>query len=127
MNWDKYKPYFTEAEFKCKHTGKCEMHEDFMAKLFELRHEYGSPLIISSGYRDATHPIEAQKATTGAHTSGRACDILISGNSALILLRLALSLGFTGIGINQKGASRFIHLDDLPNNKDFSRPTIWSY
>lgn len=127
MNWDKYKPYFTEAEFKCKHTGKCEMNEEFMAKLYELRHEFGSPIIISSGYRDATHPVEAGKKATGAHTTGRACDVLISGSQALSFLRLALSMGFTGIGIQQKGNSRFIHLDDMPNSKDFIRPTIWSY
>jgi uncharacterized protein YcbK (DUF882 family) len=127
MNWDRYKPYFTEAEFKCKHTGKCEMSEDFMAKLYELRHEFGAPMVISSGYRDKTHPGEAGKTAAGAHTMGRACDILISGKDALALLRLALSMGFTGIGIQQKGNSRFIHLDDLPNSKDFIRPTIWSY
>jgi len=127
MNWDKYKPYFTEAEFKCKHTGKCDMNEEFMAKLFALRHEFGYPIIISSGYRDVTHPVEAIKSIAGAHTTGRACDVLISGSEALSFLRLALSMGFTGIGIQQKGNARFIHLDDMPASANFIRPTIWSY
>jgi hypothetical protein len=31
---------------------------------------------------------------------------------------------FTGIGIQQKGGARFIHLDDLTG---VGRPTVWSY
>lgn len=127
MNWDKYAPYFTEAEFKCKHTGLCLMNEQFMDKLLQLRIEYARPITISSGYRDRSHPIEAVKSTSGAHTTGNACDIAIQGSDALQILRLAMALGFTGIGIQQKGNSRFIHLDDLLNSKNFLRPTIWSY
>lgn len=127
MNWSRYAPYFTEAEFKCKHTGLCEMNEQFMDKLLELRKEFDKPMRISSGYRDKRHPIEAVKSTSGAHSTGNACDIAVSGEDALQILRLALSLGFTGIGIQQKGSARFIHLDDLPNSKNFTRPTIWSY
>jgi hypothetical protein len=36
-------------------------------------------------------------------------------------LRLALELGFTGIGVQQKGTGRFIHLDLR------AVPAIWSY
>ncbi len=34
-----------------------------------------------------------------------------------------------GIGIKQKGdyASRFVHLDDLPNGSGQPRPWCWSY
>lgn len=127
MNWEKYAPYFTEAEFKCKHTGLCEMNEQFMDKLLQLRIEYARPMTISSGFRDRRHPIEAVKYTSGAHTTGNACDIAIQGSDALQILRLAMAFGFTGIGIQQKGSGRFIHLDDLPNSKNFLRPTIWSY
>jgi zinc D-Ala-D-Ala carboxypeptidase len=40
---------------------------------------------------------------------------------------LALEQGFTGIGVSQKGAIRFIHVDDLPDAPGQPRPTIWSY
>jgi len=43
------------------------------------------------------------------------------------VLREALILGFTGIGINQKGTGRFLHLDLLPNLLLHPRPTVWSY
>ena len=125
MDWSRW-PNFTEAEFKCSHTGKCRMHAGFMDRLQRLRTRYGKPMVITSGYRDATHPIEARKASPGAHATGRAADIAVDRGDAYELLKLALELGFTGIGINQKGSGRFIHLDDLPGG-DHLRPTIWSY
>lgn len=127
MNWAKYAPFFTEEEFKCKHTGLCEMNEQFMEKVLALRKAYNKPIRISSGYRDKKHPIEAVKTTSGAHTTGNACDIAVSHAEAFEILSIAMSLGFTGIGVQQKGAGRFIHLDDLPNSKVFTRPTVWSY
>jgi uncharacterized protein YcbK (DUF882 family) len=124
MNWDRYKPYFTEAEFRCKHTGKCEMSEEFMDRLLALRLAYGRPMTITSGYRDKTHPTEMGKTTTGTHTQGRACDVAVRGADALRIVELAIRFGFTGIGVKQKGRSRFIHLDDTVSS---IRPTIWSY
>jgi len=55
-------------------------------------------------------------------------DILINRASAVKVLKIALDLGFTGIGVAQKGAdgSRFLHLDDL-SAPDHPRPGIWSY
>jgi hypothetical protein len=38
--------------------------------------------------------------------------------------------GMMGVGVSQKGDSRFIHLDMMNNTDDggrFPRPTIWSY
>lgn len=125
MDWKQY-PNFTEAEFRCKHTGRCAMHPDFMARLQRLRMAYGAPMIVTSGYRDPSHPEEAKKASPGAHSTGRAADIAVRGADAVKLLRLALELGFTGIGIAQKGASRFIHLDDVADGS-LPRPGIWSY
>jgi zinc D-Ala-D-Ala carboxypeptidase len=124
VNWSDY-PNFTEAEFRCKHTGKCEMEPEFMARLQRLRDAYGKPMTITSGYRDRTHPVEAKKSGSGAHTTGRACDVAVRGADALRLIGLALELGFTGIGVQQKGGSRFIHLDDVTDG--LPRPMIWSY
>ena len=119
--------YFTEEELKCQHCGKYEMDEDFMEKIEALRHEVRFPFIVTSAYRCPEHPIEARKKAAGAHTSGRAIDIAVSGAHAHRLLEAALSMGLSGIGVNQKGANRFIHLDDLEWDKDRPRPWIWSY
>lgn len=98
-----------------------------MDRLLALRLAYGKPMPISSGYRDKTHPIEAKKVTTGTHTTGRACDVAVTGKDAYRLVELAYQYGFTGIGINQKGSSRFVHLDDCGPAAGRPRPTMWSY
>ena len=126
VDWDKSK-YFDKSEFVCSHTGKAEMDGEFIAKLNRLRHLYGKPLTISSGYRDETHPVEAIKKSPGAHTSGQAFDILIDRENAYNLLKIAFTVGFTGIGVNQKGGARFLHLDTIDNSPNRPRPTIWSY
>tara|TARA_R100001129_G_scaffold186604_1_gene179163 strand:- start:3418 stop:3801 length:384 start_codon:yes stop_codon:yes gene_type:complete len=126
MDWNT-STYFSMHEFKCSHTGKCEMNPDFIDKLNDLRLAFGKPMRITSGFRDVTHPIEVKKKTSGAHTTGQAADIAISREDAFHLLSLALSKGFTGIGIQQKGSGRFIHLDTLKNTKERPRPTVWSY
>jgi len=87
FNWGKY---FTEEEFKCSHTGKCDMDQDFIDRINQLREQYGKPIKITSGYRDATHPIEARKKEPGAHASGYACDIGVRGGDALQTYHLEL-------------------------------------
>lgn len=122
MDWADY-PYFTKAEFDCKHSGKNEMQPEFMAKLQLLREMYGRPMHVTSGYRHWTHPVEARKGhTTGEHTRGTCADIACaSGAERYEIVRLALQLGFPRIGI----AKTFIHLGiggaGLPS------PTIWDY
>jgi zinc D-Ala-D-Ala carboxypeptidase len=116
--------YFTEDELKCSHCGSQGMKEDFMVKVEQLREELGFPFPVTSAYRCNNHPIEAKKDLPGAHASGRAIDIAVSRTEAYLLVEAALRAGFTGIGINQKGSSRFIHLDDLTTGV---RPTVWSY
>jgi zinc D-Ala-D-Ala carboxypeptidase len=113
MNWSDY-PNFSAQEFNCSHCGQNEMKPEFMAKLQKLRETYGAPMKVTSGYRCPQHPIEAKKASPGAHASGLACDIGVQGEEAHRLLALALEAGFTGIGVQQKGSGRFLHLDTRP-------------
>ena len=105
------------------------MDQNFIDKLNQLRDSYGKPMTITSGFRDETHPIEAMKKDPkgGAHVSGKACDILVDRKDAFELLSLAFLIGFTGIGVNQKGGARFLHLDTLENSASRPSPTIWSY
>lgn len=113
--------YFIRRELACKHTGRCEMDGKFMEKLDALRLALGMPLVLSSAYRDPSHPAEINKLTTGYHPQGRAVDVVISGANAHRLVGLAVMAGFGGIGVQQKGNVRFIHLD----NREM--PAIWSY
>ena len=120
VQWSNY-ANFTEAEFRCRHCGKQEMKPEFMGRLQALRDVYKRPMTITSGYRCPDHPVEKAKAEPGMHSTGLACDVGVQGADAHELLRLAMHLGFTGIGVQQKGGGRFIHLDLR------QQPTIWSY
>jgi uncharacterized protein YcbK (DUF882 family) len=121
IDWGVY-PNFSEKEFTCQcGCGANEMKPEFMAKLQQLRTLYGAPMKVTSGYRCPQHPIEAKKASPGAHASGLACDIGIQGAEAHRLLGLALEAGFTGIGVQQKGTGRFLHLDTRQDK------ALWSY
>ena len=116
--------YFKLEEFSCKHCGENEIDPDFVSRLDELRARYGRPMVITSGYRCPEHNAAVSSTGThGPHTTGRAADISVARRDAYDLLRLALDMGFRGIGVNQKGAGRFLHLDMI----DEGRPTVWSY
>ena len=121
--------YFTEKELRCKGTGECNMNDNFMLKLEELRKKYNTPMIITSGYRHPAHNVAIGGSRYSAHIKGRAVDVQVVGKDALRLVRLALECGMTGIGVAQRGPheKRFIHIDDLENSQESPRPWIWSY
>lgn len=127
MDWSGVR-YFKPEEFACHHCGDNRVQIALVEKLDELRHLYGKPLTITSGYRCPEH--NQRVSTTGPngpHTSGLAADLGVSGREAVAVLRFAMALGFTGIGVQQKGNGRFIHLDLIPDSFDHKRPWIWSY
>lgn len=117
-------PNFKPEELQCKHTGKLKMSIHFMDRLQKLRSNLGFPLKISSGYRHETHPVEASKSRPGVHTKGVAVDISCGSKKAYDILKEAFYLGFTGIGVSQKGNTRFIHLDTYTKPP---RSNVWSY
>lgn len=119
--------YFSIEELKCKHCGKLNMSLVFVERLDTLRERVGFPLVISSGYRCPEHNnAVSNTGLNGPHTKS-AVDIAVDRAKARIVLREALLMEFSGIGIQQKGTGRFIHLDDLPNAPGQPRPTVWSY
>ena len=124
MNWSRF-PNFREAEFRCRHTGIVAMDEVFMLRLQDLRSALGFPFVINSGYRHATHPVEAAKARPGAHAIGKAADIkLAHGGQVYEVLTRAREFGFTGIGI-ERG---FVHLDTCETGEIGAvRPAAWTY
>lgn len=124
FDWGKY-PNFKAAEFKCSHCGADGIKEAVVAKLQAMRTEYGKPMRITSGYRCPKHPIEAKKSSPGAHALGIAADVGVEGAEAHAILALGFKHGFTGIGVQQKGTGRFIHLDI--RNGELPGPTVWSY
>jgi len=123
--WD----YFSFSELKCKGTDECNMDEDFMKRLVDLRHEFNEPMIISSAYRHISYNQVIGGAKNSPHLYGKAVDVLVSGKAAYRLMKMAMEHGFTGIGISQKGPheGRFLHIDTMDNSDTHPRPWIWSY
>lgn len=99
-------------------------------RLERLRTQLGWPFTITSGARCPKHNAEvADTGADGPHTKGQAFDIAVCGTHALELVDHARDVGFTGIGVKQKGpqGQRIIHIDDLPDAIGQPRPWIWSY
>ena len=121
-------PHFDAKELQCRCGCGMLPAQDFMDKLEILRVRLGFPMPVTSAARCAEHNSKVSATgRSGPHVEGRAVDIAISGSRAVELVRMALASGFTGLGVNQKGDARFIHLDDLPNKDGQPRPHIWSY
>lgn len=111
--------YFTYEEFDCQETGKNEMSIAFIHRLDELREKCGFPFTITSGYRDRSHSVEARKSTVGQHVLGVAADIAVkNGNQKYVIIKHAMEMGFTGIGI----AKSFVHVDTRATT-----PVMWLY
>ena len=124
IDWSKY-PNFRKSEFDCSFTGRNEMKAEFLDILQKIRTLINKPMIITSGYRDKTHPREHHKAKGGTHTLGVAADISVRGADALKLIWIALDCGIQRIGVNQKGDKRFIHLD-IGDRYGFN-VSVWTY
>lgn len=111
--------YFEWDEFECKHTGRNQMNHEFISKLDELRERCGFAFHITSGYRDPSHPAEANKAGgPGTHAQGIAVDIAARGWKMRRIVAEAMEMGFGGIGIG----SGFVHVDDRA-----TEATMWGY
>ena len=111
--------HFDIGEFDCHHTGKNEMQPEFLLLIDELRARCGFPFVITSGYRDPSHPVEAAKKSPGTHAEGIAADIKVSnGHQAYIIMKHAFELGFGGIAYG----NGFVHVD----NRDGIEVT-WRY
>ena len=120
---DMITPNFSRAEMSCRcGCGLDHMDEQFMKMLQQLRNQLG-PLPVTSGVRCEKHNHKSGGYPKSAHLQSKGADIRIFGPRALQLVEEARRLGFSGIGISQKGdkSSRFIHLDILP------RTALWSY
>lgn len=130
-------PNFHPIEFACKHVGlttlcleRLVIDTEFMDALQRLRFAFNRPMPISSGYRCSEY--NSHISTTGLrgpHTLG-AVDVRVHSRPAYELVQHAMSLRFSGIGLQQRGSlsSRFVHLDNIPSSSVLHpRPRVWSY
>lgn len=123
--------FFPEDELKCKcGCDSAYMDANFMRKLISLREAANFKFPLTSAYRCPIHNHSiSSTGMDGPHTTGRAVDIQVYGAQAHWILAHAGMHGMTGIGIKQKGeyGTRFIHVDDLDNERRQPRPWVWTY
>ncbi|KKM28197.1 hypothetical protein LCGC14_1567150 [marine sediment metagenome] len=127
--------HFNEDELRCQcGCGRMEFSDKAVRFLEALRGRYGRAIRINSGYRCPEHNDSVSSTgPNGPHTvtanQNITVDIQISGEAVAKLLYHAINLGFTGIGVKQKGnhAGRFIHLDMIMPAGRHPRPRVWSY
>lgn len=112
--------YFEESEF----SEFDKMDSVLLAMLDNLREAYGYPIKLTSTYRSPEHPIEAKKSKPGEHAYGAAVDIAcIGGEATFKLVKAAIEVGFTRIGISRK--NNFVHVGiGYPGAPE---TTIWTY
>ena len=127
--------HFNEDELRCKCGCKRMLFTDRAVRFLEvLRTRLGRAIRINSGYRCPEYNAEVSATGLGGpHTvtanQNITVDVGISGEAAFDLLHHAVNLGFTGIGVKQKGphSERFVHLDMIMPAGRHPRPRIWSY
>ena len=100
--------YFTQDEFKCPCCGEVTISAFLIHQLNRIREALGLPMIVTSGYRCKCHNEAVGGKPNSAHRNGTAADIKCNTSSMrFTLVRLALEVGFTRIGIGRD----FVHLD----------------
>jgi len=116
--------YFAEDEMRCK-CGKCGGKVHVCPELWVLmdavREAVGHPLVPTSGYRCAQHPVEVAKPTPGEHTYGCAVDFPVVGDKdRFLMVAAAVKGGCRRIGIGPN----FIHLG---LSHIFPEDVMWTY
>lgn len=110
---------FSSREFDCKGSScRCtvtRVDSKLVRKLQVLRNRLGKSITINSGNRCQRHNAASGGTSTSYHlnTKGQAADIRITDRSLSpsVLALHAQEVGFTGIGMYDGSAGRFVHVD----------------
>lgn len=101
--------YFTKDEFDCKcGCGFNNVSDDLVAKLDQARHEYGAPMVVTSGCRCKAHNAKVGGVGDSTHVLGEAADIATTNETRLPILR-ALIKRFDRVFVDYN--RNFIHVD----------------
>ena len=90
-----------------------------MERLYALRLIYNKPVVITSGARCANYNKKIGGSEASQHVQGKGFDLAIPPADEWEVVRIAQSVGFKGIGLNN---NRFIHVDDRTG-----KPEMWTY
>ncbi len=123
-------PHFRPYEMRCRGIDELLVVPSFMDWLEGIRHIYGQEMTITAGYRSPGHQATLPGGRrTGAHVDGMAVDVLVSGEDAHRLIKIAMGQGAKGNAFQQKGPheKRYVHLDRWSKVPEGVRPRVRSY
>jgi len=110
------KEYFKDEELSCNCGCGLMPDQDSVEKLYALRILYGKPIKINSGARCQAYNRTIGGKEYSTHMKG-AFDCDFPPEDEVRFIKLAIEVGFTGIGFYN---NRFVHLDAHHIN-----PTMW--
>ena len=99
---------FTTKEMQCPCCAECNMDEEYMKALQDVRTACGFGFRVNSAYRCAEYNAKVSKNTRGQHSTGEAVDLRMKDRyTRFTLLKEAIECGyFKDIAIS----GTFIHL-----------------
>ena len=110
-------PAFRVREFRCRDGSDTIMVDQALPLLLQaIREHFGKAVVITSGYRTATHNASVGGAKSSQHLLGRAADIQVAGVSVEDVAAYAESLmpDWGGVGrypVKSGRAKGWVHVD----------------
>ena len=101
-------PHFRLTEFQCRCCGCVKLHPELLVKLEKLRDAWGSPLILTSGFRCDKHNRKVNGAEASLHLMGQAADVVVLDENQREFSGAAEKAGFDQIVTY--GKRNFVHL-----------------
>ena len=120
-------PSFTVREFRCRDGSDVVMIDESLVVLLQaIREHFGKAVVITSGYRTATHNAAVGGAKSSQHLLGRAADIQVAGVSVEDVASYAEALmpDWGGVGrypIKPGRARGWVHVDTRPNKSRWTQ------
>ena len=114
-------PAFKVREFRCRDGSDAIMVDEALTVLLQaIREHFGKAVVITSGYRTASHNAKVGGSRSSQHLLGRAADIQVQDTDPLAVAAYAESLmpGWGGIGrypVKAGRAKGWVHVDTRPN------------
>ena len=120
-------PAFKVREFRCRDGSDTIMVDEALTVLLQaIREHFGKAVVITSGYRTATHNTAVGGAKSSQHLLGRAADIQVQDTDPLAVAAYAESLmpGWGGVGrypVKPGRARGWVHVDTRPNKSRWTQ------
>lgn len=113
-------PHFRLIEFQCRCCGCVKLHPELLVKLENLREAWGSPLLLTSGFRCAQHNRKVDGAESSLHLLGQAADVVVPEANQREFTEAAEKEGFDQV--IPYGKRNFVHLGIFGRDERISLP-----